>query len=240
MYGKIFESMYEGSMIGSGPTVFAVWGYCIAKADSDTHSVLLNPVLLSTIIGTTVNEIESAISILTRPDPNSKNEDHEGKRLLHQSGFEYFVVSHEHYREMKNMSDVREYERLRKRKQREKKDVPECPGQTGTPVSVSVSDSVSVSGEKKGGTGEGKGNSSSPSSKKGNKIFKPPTKKEVSEYGKSIGFDIDGEAFVAYYESNGWMVGRSKMKKWQAAVVTWKKNANKTNIQTTERFHDHD
>ena len=84
MYGKCFSSMYEGSMVGAGPVVFAVWGYCIAKADLD-GTVLLNPDLLAPVIGTSREEIVSAIQFLTQPDEHSKNPEHEGRRLLHQS-----------------------------------------------------------------------------------------------------------------------------------------------------------
>ncbi len=122
MYGKIFSSMYEGSMVGAGPVVFAVWGYCIAKADVD-GTLLLNPALLAPIIGTSRVDIEGAINYLLKPDPHSKNPEHEGRRLLHQSGYQYFVVSHEHYRDMKNNEDRREYMREYMRKKREKQDV---------------------------------------------------------------------------------------------------------------------
>ena len=30
-----------------------------------------------------------------------------------------------------------------------------------------------------------------------------------------------GELFLAHYESNGWMVGKNKMKRWKMAVSTW-------------------
>ena len=66
MYGKIFESLYEGSMVGAGPTVFAVWGYCIAKADRG-GIVILNPALLAPIIGTSRVDIERAIEYLEAP-----------------------------------------------------------------------------------------------------------------------------------------------------------------------------
>jgi len=149
MYGKHFSSMYEGSMVGAGSNVFAVWGYCIAKADPDDHCVLLNPLLLSSIIGADQEDIKSAIIFLCAPDEHSKNRDNGGRRLQHISGWSYMVVSHEHYRGIKNKADVREYERKRKQKQREKKNVPQCPGQSGTPASVSVS--VSGKGRSKKG-----------------------------------------------------------------------------------------
>jgi len=55
------------------------------------------------------------------------------------------------------------------------------------------------------------------------KRFRPPSLSEVTEYCKQRGNRVDPGAFVAYYESNGWRVGRNKMRDWQAAVRTWEK-----------------
>ncbi len=55
--------------------------------------------------------------------------------------------------------------------------------------------------------------------------FIPPTAQEVTDYGKSINFNIDGEYFVASYEKVGWVdKNKNKIKSWKACVVTWKKN----------------
>ncbi len=54
--------------------------------------------------------------------------------------------------------------------------------------------------------------------------FIPPTVEEVTEHVKSINGTIDPIKFVNYYESNGWMVGKHKMKNWKAAVNTWERN----------------
>ena len=51
--------------------------------------------------------------------------------------------------------------------------------------------------------------------------FQKPTVEEVREYCESRRNGIDPEAFVAFYESNGWKVGRNAMKDWKAAVRTW-------------------
>jgi hypothetical protein len=56
------------------------------------------------------------------------------------------------------------------------------------------------------------------------KKFTPPTIDEVKNYILEKGYNIDAEHFVAYYESNGWKVGKNKMKDWKFAVVTWSKN----------------
>ncbi len=57
--------------------------------------------------------------------------------------------------------------------------------------------------------------------KGGNKRFKPPTIDEVSMYCIERGNSINAEAFVDFYESKGWMVGKNKMKAWKAALRTW-------------------
>lgn len=51
--------------------------------------------------------------------------------------------------------------------------------------------------------------------------FVPPSIDEVKQYCFDHSYAVDAERFVSYYESNGWMVGRNKMKSWQAAVRNW-------------------
>ena len=53
--------------------------------------------------------------------------------------------------------------------------------------------------------------------------FIPPTVEEVKARIAEMGYTFDAEAFIAFYQSNGWMVGKSKMKDWRAAMVTWQK-----------------
>ena len=55
--------------------------------------------------------------------------------------------------------------------------------------------------------------------------FQKPTAEQVTEYGKSIGFDIDGNEFVDFYTSKGWLIGKNPMKDWQASVRTWKRKS---------------
>ena len=53
------------------------------------------------------------------------------------------------------------------------------------------------------------------------KRFVPPTVDEVRDYCYERGSSVDPHRFVDYYTSNGWMVGKNKMKDWKAAVRTW-------------------
>jgi hypothetical protein len=54
--------------------------------------------------------------------------------------------------------------------------------------------------------------------------MKKPTLEEVQYYCLTRRNGIDSAAFIDYYDSVGWMVGRKPMKDWQAAVRTWERN----------------
>lgn len=58
-----------------------------------------------------------------------------------------------------------------------------------------------------------------------NKRFKPPLVNDIYSYMLEKGFNnqYEAEKFNDYYTSNGWMVGRNKMKDWKAAVRNWLK-----------------
>ena len=51
--------------------------------------------------------------------------------------------------------------------------------------------------------------------------FKPPTIEEIKEYCIERNNNIDANKFHDFYSSKGWLVGKNKMKDWQAAVRTW-------------------
>lgn len=57
-------------------------------------------------------------------------------------------------------------------------------------------------------------------------VFKKPTTSEVAAYAASLGFDLNAESFVDFYESKGWVVGKSPMKDWKAAVRNWRRTEN--------------
>lgn len=54
--------------------------------------------------------------------------------------------------------------------------------------------------------------------------FKKPSLDEVRQYCAERNKGVDAERFFNYYESNGWQIGKNKMKNWKAAVHTWEKN----------------
>ena len=54
--------------------------------------------------------------------------------------------------------------------------------------------------------------------------FEKPTVEEVRAYAKEKSWNVDAEKFCAYYEANGWRVGKNTMKNWKAAVQNWAHN----------------
>lgn len=54
--------------------------------------------------------------------------------------------------------------------------------------------------------------------------FHKPSLFEITAYCTERKNNVNPEKWLAHYESNGWMVGKNKMKDWKGAVVTWEHN----------------
>lgn len=57
-----------------------------------------------------------------------------------------------------------------------------------------------------------------------NKRFVKPTVEEIQEYCDERKNNVDAEAFYDFYESKGWVVGKTPMKDWKSSVRTWERN----------------
>ena len=68
--------------------------------------------------------------------------------------------------------------------------------------------------------------------------FKKPTLDEVKNYCILRKNNIDAEAYMDFYESKGWQIGKEIMKDWKAAVRTWERRESKT-PQTMSKIHQH-
>ena len=66
--------------------------------------------------------------------------------------------------------------------------------------------------------------------------FVKPTIAEIKGYCLERDNNVDPERFFNYYESKGWLVGKSKMKDWKAAVRTWERSDNKKKPQSFEEM----
>lgn len=59
------------------------------------------------------------------------------------------------------------------------------------------------------------------------KVFKfiPPLADDVKAYCISRNNNVNVNKFIDFYESKGWMIGKTKMKDWKACVRTWEKDS---------------
>ena len=90
------------------------------------------------------------------------------------------------------------------------------PSPSPSPSPIPTPDALDVSNaQPQGGAGE--------AGKPPSKRFTPPTDAEMEMECARIGLPpVEGERFRAYYESNGWKVGKNPMRSWKAALVGWK------------------
>ena len=62
--------------------------------------------------------------------------------------------------------------------------------------------------------------------------FQKPSLDEIIVYCQERGNQVDPEKFFNFYESKGWVVGKSPMKDWKAAVRTWEQRRPETSRAT--------
>ncbi len=59
-----------------------------------------------------------------------------------------------------------------------------------------------------------------------NNRFTKPTVEQIKKYCDERKNSVNPQYFFDYYESKGWLVGKTPMKNWQAAIRTWERNEN--------------
>ena len=70
------------------------------------------------------------------------------------------------------------------------------------------------------------------------KYIIPPTIEMVEDYINEHGYNVNAHNFIDFYESKGWLVGKNKMKDWQAAVRTWSRNEKPRNRSSGNPYWD--
>jgi hypothetical protein len=68
------------------------------------------------------------------------------------------------------------------------------------------------------------------------RAFVKPTLEEVTEYCRERKNKVDPMKWFDHYTSNGWMVGKTKMVSWKAAVRTWEHSTDNKPIPKRDNF----
>lgn len=107
-------------MVGSGPTAFAVWAYVIAHA-KPPGQVELNPKVVAALIGCDPVEVSKVLQEFLSPDKDSRNQEHEGRRLLPIGPFTYQVTGWDKYQKLRNEEARREQNRQAQQRLRDRR-----------------------------------------------------------------------------------------------------------------------
>ena len=169
-----------------------------------------------------------ALDVLMAPDAASRSRENDGRRVVPLDparGWGWKLVNWQDYEQGRvRMFAAARASRFRDR-ERTSNDLEET-SVTQPLRSVTERDEAlpvtfpHVKGEVRGKEGGSK--EEEPTKERGTR-FAPPSVEEVRALVAEKGYSFDPEAFVAFYESNGWKVGNHKMKSWTAACVTWQK-----------------
>jgi len=62
----------------------------------------------------------------------------------------------------------------------------------------------------------------------------PPDFESVKAYCEQRHNTINAQKFIDHYSARGWMIGKNKMKDWQAAIRTWEENEKENPIEKTK------
>lgn len=197
-----------------GDSIIVVWIklLCLAGNTNDsglvyfTREIPYTDQMLATTFNRPLTTVQMALRIFEQFEMIEVIDD-----FLHISNWEK-------YQNVEGMDKIREQNRLRKQRQRER--------QRQLPVSDASRDKSRdiTQQSKKEDIDKDKDKDKDRLGKDSkSKLFYPPSVKDVAEYCASRDNNVDAESFVDFYESKGWMVGRSKMKDWKAAVRTWEK-----------------
>ena len=121
MYGKIFESIYDGTLSADWRAMVTFQQF-IVLADSE-GIVDLTPLALSRRTGIPLKILEYGIARLQEPDPHSRSTEFCGQRIALLDGHRQWgwsIINYTYYRDLANMEDRREKDRERKRVERRK------------------------------------------------------------------------------------------------------------------------
>lgn len=212
-FTKLFSSITESTIWTEDHPTRLTWITMLAMADRKGRVWASLPGLANRA-RVSLQEAEKAIKKFLSPDKYSRTSDHEGRRIEVIDGG-WRLLNHEKYRAIRDDEVIRESKRKyinnRRAAERDVENVDrgrhnaeaEAEAVT-TPVVTSIKTDTSARSR-----------------------FVKPAIEEIQTYCQERRNSVDPQAFIDYYTSNGWKVGRNQMKDWKAAIRTWEKNTNK-------------
>jgi len=219
---KLHDRVLMSSIMEEEIHVRLVWFLMLSLADQDGY-IEGTTFALARAFNVTREQMDDALCVLTSPDPNSRSEEEEGRRLVEVGPQRWRAVNYEYYRHLASTEDKAAKNAERQRRFRAGKAAKSLG--SNAPVTHRNACHDIAEAEAEADT-EADKNKRTPQR---NKKFTPPTLDEVRSYVAENGYTFDPEAFHAYYTTTGWKVGgKAPMKDWRSACVTWQKREGKS------------
>lgn len=219
--------MYDGTLGTAGPwQALVTFQQLIILADRDgVVDMTAEAIARRTTIPTDI--IKIGITALEQADPDSRTPDEDGRRIIRLSDdreWGWRIVNYVKYRNIRSQEERREYMRNYQRERRAKNydvnnDVNNVSNVNQSSKQYAVSRSIDTSINTDTGA---------------RPRFVKPTHEEIVSYCIERRNNIDPQAFLNYYESNGWKVGRNPMKNWKAAIHTWERRQGDRRHETNQ------
>ena len=203
-FTKLFSSITESSIWVMDDHSRIVWITMLAMADKHGRVWASIPGLANRA-RVPVESAGTAIDAFLSPDQWSRTKTDDGRRIEPIDGG-WRLLNYRKYRDIRDEETRREQNAEAQARFRSKHGKPEVSPDkpTGKPNAEAEAEA-----ESKTKTGR----------------FAPPSSEELKFYAAKIGLpDSEASAFFNYYESNGWKVGKNPMRKWESAMINWKKN----------------
>lgn len=209
-YAKLSANIPYSSMWEEDGDTCKIWITFLALKGMD-GIVKKNATGISRLCKIPLEKCLEAIKKFESPDPQSTSKKHAGRRLLQLEGGGWQVVNHEEYMALGWTDEKKEYEKRRKAAWRARQDE-----KTNVPIGAQ------------------------PEQEPPAPRFKPPTIDEVKLAIAKAGLpDVEAQKFFNHYESNGWRVGKNKMRSMSHSIgnwaITWREKQNETNQRTAVR-----
>ena len=215
MYGKIFESMYEGSLYGHFEAIVTFQALIVF---ADEHGVVdMTPQALAGHTSYPLDLVEKGLAELAEPDPISRSKLEDGRRIIPLDPtrtWGWIIVNYGHYCQMTSRKERAEYQKQYYKTVTKPKRSSVNKSQQDSTDSSHIDIDIDIDKNKKD---------------KKPARFKPPTLDEVINFMFCIdqrNAADESEKFMDYYTSNGWKVGKNKMKDWQATARNWMRRSN--------------
>lgn len=216
-YTKLFSSIVTSTIWTEDADTCKIWVTMLAIANKHGEVQASIPGLAQ-IAGMGLEATELAIEKFLAPDKYSRTSDDEGRRIEKIDGG-WLLLNHAKYRAMASKDEEKTATAKRQAAFRDRQKRNEKVTDSNvlvTPCNGDVTENRDIA--------EAYTKAEADTKKEKNKrvAFHAPSLSEVEEYGKTLSPPfLKSVNFINFYESKGWMVGKSPMKSWQAAVRTW-------------------